>query len=206
MAKFKECHVGPVHALTIGDGVEIWAGSLAEINGRLWDLRLCLGISTAKGTSLLEFLGGAKAMLPSLDNIKPLPVLYIPWADFATPNLHAGSWEALYSDLAMLPPSSKIGIHCQGGHGRTGTALAILTALSGTTALNDCVRSMRKVYCRDGVESNAQLDYIEDMTGARLKDKPAKTFTTTTYGAAQDQGWEVPERAGWSAGIFGIKK
>ena len=60
--------------------------------------------------------------------------------------------------------------YCQGGHGRTGTALAIIGALSNCIPPGvDPVAEVRRRYCDLAVESAAQIEYIEAITGREVK-------------------------------------
>jgi hypothetical protein len=47
-----------------------------------------------------------------------------------------------------------------GGHGRTGTTLAILAHLSGACGTADPVQWVRETYCQDAVETRSQIDYL----------------------------------------------
>lgn len=80
---------------------------------------------------------------------------------------------------------------CIGGHGRTGTALAIVASLMGVKMEGrDPVEFIRWNYCKEAVETRSQIDYIEEITGRKIKKKtkPAKTTTTTYYSSAYKGG------------------
>jgi hypothetical protein len=63
-------------------------------------------------------------------------------------------------------------IHCVGGHGRTGTALAIIAHLTGQCGEMDPIEWVRKHYCKECIESTAQIEYIEDILDIVSTGKP----------------------------------
>lgn len=117
----------------------------------------------------------AKRLLPEeLWNYRDLPTLTIDWGDYGVPGLGAGWWRQLVDVIAAFPEGSKVGVYCQGGHGRTGTALSVMLSLAGIVPANaDPVAFVRKVYCDQAVESRAQISYIEGITGRKVKATPA---------------------------------
>jgi protein-tyrosine phosphatase len=63
-------------------------------------------------------------------------------------------------------------VHCWAGHGRTGTALAILAVLLGAAPPGDPVAWLRSVYCREAVETDGQLRYVGEITGRPVAAPP----------------------------------
>jgi len=102
----------------------------------------------------------------------------IEWPDGGVPILGTYFWDALLQDiedLAKVEGELDLLVMCLGGHGRTGTALAILCSLWNLIPMDeDPVLWVRERYCRNAVETEKQLDYIERMTGRKTDARPAK--------------------------------
>ena len=97
----------------------------------------------------------------------------IDWKDMSVPILGREDWIRLWKALKREAQKKKVTeliFACIGGHGRTGTALSIIAALSGQT--KDCpVTFIRSKYCEKAVEAKAQIEYIEEITGIKVKAK-----------------------------------
>jgi hypothetical protein len=107
---------------------------------------------------------------PALYEAKVPAILEISWPDFGVPR-RTGTWWELLADT-LLAYEGVVGICCTGGHGRTGTALSILVVLMGALGKKECpVKWVRKHYCGRAVENQAQADYIEEMSGRKIKTK-----------------------------------
>jgi protein-tyrosine phosphatase len=110
-------------------------------------------------------------------------LIQVDWEDFRTPSVGEMFWRALCDDIleeAARKQETNERLHvvvmCVGGHGRTGTALAILGCLLGFIPEDmDPVTWVRKHYCEEAVESHAQLDYIERITGRKVEEHPASS-------------------------------
>jgi len=93
-------------------------------------------------------------------------VLQINWPDYGVPNLPKAFWQEL---VAWLEFSRKdVIVCCDGGTGRTGTALSIMAGI-GRLTKTDPVKFVRKIYRHNAVEANCQLRYVEKMTGIKVK-------------------------------------
>lgn len=95
-------------------------------------------------------------------------VLFVDWSDGSAPDLPLQWWEDLAAHLRTVKGS--VAVCCQGGHGRTGTALAILCALLKVTGLEaenptDPIWYVRENYCDQAVETMAQVQYVERILG-----------------------------------------
>jgi len=101
-------------------------------------------------------------------------IIRIDWPDGGVPLLTENDWNSLISKLKkMKSRSDRETLHvlvcCVGGHGRTGTALAILAALTGA-APEEPVIFVRMEYCRKAVETKAQCRYIKGIAHIVVED------------------------------------
>lgn len=184
------CHTSPARAFTIG-GVHIFGGAwhkVAEQPG--WDLvfRLrdtMLGAATYEVMQPVQAItanGAAKTLLANLPGMSdllepPAPVITLDWPDFSIPSMPRRQWGTILDLIRALPSGSRVVFSCDGGHGRTGTALSILTGLAGLVEADaDPVAFVRAAYCRRAVESEEQTDYIESVTGMTVNDRPSYVF------------------------------
>ena len=82
------------------------------------------------------------------------------WPDGGLPPVKASFWRALIE--ACAAQNVPLVIHCIGGHGRTGTALAsILIAYS--IPAEDAIEYVREKHCTKAIETLAQERYLEDL-------------------------------------------
>ena len=136
---------------------------------------------------------------PRLATVGPSAVIQINWLDFGVPNLDRGFWEKLVADLediSAVRPTDVL-VMCLGGHGRTGTALAILGSLLGVIPASECpVRWVRANYCQRAVETAQQALYVADVTGREVSE----------LSAPHDPGWDtdMEEWARWFGHCGGL--
>ena len=115
----------------------------------------------------------------------------IDWPDGGIPIIPVRFWSHLVGLIKDIPGNGSIYIHCQGGHGRTGTMAAILAHFAGVMEADECpVSYIRGAYCDSACETKAQLYYVERVTGRTVvADTPSHAYTytatpqTTTPGA-----------------------
>ncbi len=144
-------------------------------------------------------------------NYKPLQdrrysIVALEWRDYGIPNLDLLDWKAIVG--AWLASKKPLLAFCQGGHGRTGTALAIIIGILGLSTTP--VRTVRKAYCLEAIETVEQTRYVAKITGLPSEEelikpawdktwmsykykKPAKQWYQTTY--EQDQLDEIEKEA-----------
>lgn len=201
------CPEKPVDVMEIG-GAVVWASRWSEMDDDLtWDLRIRLNDRFGDQSPLIVADERAQTLFattPELFAVQYPPTISINWPDFGTPPLDKAWWQGLVKALSEMPKDSNVGLYCQGGHGRTGTALSILAYLSGNVPVNtDPVYWVRKNYCADAVESWAQIDYIQRLTGEEITsiptsqikhDKMQKAHTTS---ATLMDGWEKDAGGVW---------
>lgn len=199
------CHKGALDVMEIGGSV-IWASGWADMDDDLtWDLRIRLNdrFAILDGSPLITADDRAKklfATTPEILAVQFPPTISINWPDFGTPPLDKAWWQGLTKALTAMPKGSNVAIYCQGGHGRTGTALSILAYLSGNVPANtDPVYWVRKNYCEEAVESWAQIDYIKEMTGEEITSLPTSQLKHNDKQAQQSSLWE-----GWEKDAGGV--
>lgn len=88
----------------------------------------------------------------------PWDHVHLPWVDFGVPDA-----DELRVALDEVLDRSRRGEHvevgCLGGHGRTGTALACLAVLTGTSP-GEAVEWVRATYCQKAVETEEQHAFV----------------------------------------------
>ena len=96
-----------------------------------------------------------------------LSVLNIYCPDFDVPLLYRKDWDNIAEKVRQHCNTL---IMCTGGHGRTGTVLAIIGCLLGYIPKSKCPVSWIKAnYCSKAIESQDQRNYIELITGRIIK-------------------------------------
>lgn len=87
------------------------------------------------------------------------PMAHLDWPDFSVPDdpddaIIAGQWI-----LEQIAAGKRVETGCLGGHGRTGTMLALLLVLQGVKP-GTAIERVRKTYCDEAIEGNKQIDLI----------------------------------------------
>lgn len=108
--------------------------------------------------------------------------LKIDWPDARIPTYSQLFWTHLHAFL-VEHITGDLFVHCMGGHGRTGTFLAILAALSRAHGDTNPVTFLRDRYCQEVVETSTQIWYIEQITGIDC------SAITTPHAARAVPGW-----------------
>ncbi|HEY9294466.1 MAG TPA: protein-tyrosine phosphatase family protein [Microlunatus sp.] len=81
------------------------------------------------------------------------------WPDFGVPDDRSRVWSALQSLIQRARDGQLVEVGCLGGHGRTGTALAIAAVLTGLDPA-DAVDWVRSNYCPEAVETPTQESFV----------------------------------------------
>ncbi len=166
---YKECHAGSIKvgACKVGGGktLELYGGGFSRgVQVHIADLIVDLTGYREQGPITLN---GPASESPALRPLVALglPTIFIDWPDGGVPALGREDWEAIaqaLKDFAAQHPRKtvRVLVACQGGHGRTGTALAILGTLLGLWSQQDPVAYLRANYCSWAVETEAQISYL----------------------------------------------
>jgi hypothetical protein len=199
-AQYEDCHTQQSHVLTIGN-TAIWVGAWRDMDqDNTWDLRVRMNDRFRLGSANVKADERARKLLsPLVTAHETPPTLNLDWPDFGAPGMNREWWVQLHADLSLLPEVLKaedanVAFYCEGGHGRTGTALSILSVLSGDVKENeDPIAWLRNKYCKEAVESWTQIDYIERIIGWEIASQPAgmlrtKGGYTYNYTGKEDDG------------------
>lgn len=90
-----------------------------------------------------------------------IKIISIPWPDMSLPEVPDDFWVALAQEIIYQDRNCLIA--CAGGHGRTGTALAILAHL--IAGIQNPIEFVRWAYCKEAVETHEQKNYVAKITG-----------------------------------------
>jgi hypothetical protein len=169
----KDCHKDGLYLFNIGQA-KIHAGSRRTHYG---DFQLCINLL---GSSEQDFIiscnkeiGSKFKKTQDILHIKQKPEIIFNWPDGSAPTLSKKEWQIFIKELSAI--EGNVLIHCWGGHGRTGTLLAILGFLSGTLK-GDCIKQIRNLYCEKAVETEVQFAYLKGTIGITTKEKASKPF------------------------------
>jgi len=162
------CHQGNVPVFETGN-LRVYAGG--STSGAClhdgWVLLDLAGLNVWKNVTVVGDLPFQRVR-----RVGPRAVISVHWPDGEAPNLRRSFWEALLDDLADICATEPVNllIACLGGHGRTGTALAIIVSLLDLVPEGECpVQWVRAHYCQNAVETEEQIVYIEAITGREVK-------------------------------------
>lgn len=188
------CHSGLTHLCTLANESTIYLGTerAFELSPKRFDLYISLlGKPGFNGDRMdKQVVTGnalARANMPAGLFTPPAMSLYIDWPDYGVPDLHAGFWDELVTYLQST--KLRVGIFCMGGHGRTGSAAAILLAKFGLLEEGECpVTVVRDLHCQEAVESLEQITYIETETKRKVVAEPNEKQFYAGYGGNYTQG------------------
>lgn len=126
-------------------------------------IALYTGLASKAVPSKLEVLDADFSSLKSMCGEAGPPAMVLDWPDYGNPPVVPAFWLSLHNILAARAAKSKkplnVVLFCQGGHGRTGTALASIMVACGTEA-RTALKFIWDVYCREAVETQGQEDYV----------------------------------------------
>ena len=136
-------------------------------------------------------------------------IIELDWPDMSIPKVPPAFWSALVTDIKARGIKS-VQAQCMGGHGRTGTALAIFLALMRPEhydSVDMLVKDLRMLYCENAVEKTSQFEYIAAATGLPYHGRigPSKHYGSagSSYGYQPQQTLFQP--TGADADAFGAE-
>lgn len=168
------CHTSPRAVFTAANGVEVYGTAFWAANklpAYTQGIFRAVGLnepSVGYGTTVEH--NDAGGLFWGLQLRQPIPIFNMPWADFDVPGMDYAWWDTLADNIAgiVVPDGARVAVAfaCDGGHGRTGTALSIIAQLLGEVPTGeDPVKWVRARYCENAVETIEQLAYVESVSG-----------------------------------------
>jgi len=85
--------------------------------------------------------------------------IYIDWPDFGTPADKVPIKALVQWMVEQLAAGKTLETGCMGGHGRTGTLLALLLCAQGVTP-PEAIERVRDKHCKKGIENEKQAKYV----------------------------------------------
>lgn len=155
-----------------GRSIEFWGGSEFSLPKRPFDPDLLIqaddleSVAACRPYSRTSYNKEASDFFADEDPsfLDPsFPHLIINWPDMSVPEFSKVWWHTLTDRIMEMPHESVVFVCCTGGTGRTGTILSILLALA--TDEQNPVEFVRKYYKDRAVETQEQLNYIQNITG-----------------------------------------
>ena len=163
--KVTRCYHAPQQVIA-GKGWGVWAGKKEDCTAtaRNYDVVMNLTFSSIKENHSIP--------IPELkkweDYSTPFIELQMDWPDYGAIGLPRKFWEELIEYLELH--KAKLLIFCQGGHGRTGTAIACLMVTGLDYTAKQSITWIRKNYCSSAIESVSQEDYIRKIARKTRKE------------------------------------
>jgi hypothetical protein len=108
----------------------------------------------------VEMKNNESGVIPNFSSTAAtIPTAFIPWADMKAP--HPNIVPYVKWAVELVNNGGWLQIGCIGGHGRTGTFLALMLLESGRAAnATEAVTKARGLYCDKAIETMAQADFI----------------------------------------------
>jgi len=189
------CHMGPKLVFEV-NGLEVYGGSKTEAAN--FYHKFDLVISAGEHLRMEEAKSLTSSILKSINLVKLVrdycpENLYLDWRDFGVPTYPREFWKGLVEilrkkgrDRKRRGGAYKVLVHCMGGHGRTGTVVAILAGLGSKWIEEDegvdLVEKVRGIYCHHAIETYGQVRYVEEITGRGSRaEVKARGVNTSTY-------------------------
>ena len=168
------CHTGHNLIFKTQDGIEVWGGGRNRSGG--WHLmnplpQLAIAPSETLGANKMDSgtdVPEGWSCEQHLTNGSPPLFVSLDWPDFSIPKVNKYFWYALVDDIHEHN-IKVISTQCAGGHGRTGTQLAILAHLllpteeHAWTDAGQLIEWVREQHCTHAVETKNQQQYIAEV-------------------------------------------
>ena len=161
---YKDCHGGAKEVFQIGK-VSVWgcAGMHVSLVPHPLVAQISFSSDITEEDVRVNNTGRAlfKNSLAYFRGLPNLPYMHIDWADRHEPPVPFIFWKHLVADL--MQAEGNLVVNCVGGHGRTGTALTCIAwAAHLVPKGEDAVAWIRKIYCKEAIESKDQFAYLKD--------------------------------------------
>jgi hypothetical protein len=175
--KSLKCYHAPQQVIA-GKGWGVWAGTKAGCieTANKYDVIMNLTFSSIKECHSIP--------IPELKKWEsyssPFIELQMEWPDCGIIRLPRAFWEELV--VYLETNHSKLLIFCQGGHGRTGTAIACLMVTALDYTAKQAIAWIRKNYCSSAIESVSQENYIRQIArkGRKQIEPESQAYTAET--------------------------
>lgn len=165
------CTHNPSHIINGGEW-GVWAGKKIDCKNfaNQFDVVLNLTYNSIKEPHVIP--------IPELQEYEDYNCKYteiqLDWPDYGVIALPQSFWIKLIQYLEK--ENKRLLVFCDGGHGRTGTALAILMCLSMDMTPEEAILWLKQNYCSQVVETEGQKAYIARMV--KLDEKTLKPLHT----------------------------
>jgi hypothetical protein len=157
------CTHRPQHIIA-GEGWGVWAGKKIDCQSYAndYDVVLNLTFTSIKEPHIIP--------IPELEEFEEMNCQFkeiqLDWPDYSVIRMPREFWAKLLkyledNKLRML-------VFCTGGHGRTGTALAVMMTMVLNYTPKQAIEWVRKNYCDEAIETTMQEFYIEQMAKVPL--------------------------------------
>lgn len=152
------CTHFPQHIID-GEGWGVWAGKKEDCRyrARNFDVVLNLTFTSIKEPHVIP--------IPELSEFAEVDCQYkeiqLDWPDYGVISMPREFWVRLLEYLEKN--RLKMVVFCLGGHGRTGTAIAIMMGLALGYTAEQAINWVRRHYCFSAIETPGQEAYIKRM-------------------------------------------
>ena len=183
---FKKCHTG---AIKVSSNPDVYlGGGSRDAEPTKWSEKhpngLLIDLAKVVYTDLASNYGFS---LPHTTKC-----IQIHWKDWEASALDATDWNRITEEVARI---GEVLIFCQGGHGRTGTAAAILLTLLGKCDGSQATGYVRSNYYKDAVETLEQTEYLDNLLGMQVdRAAPRISFSFEQKGGYHDLGYKPFKR------------
>lgn len=194
-----------------GRSWSVWAASKEEARLARRDFDIIINCTGMAGPSREQHrLPSGLEKFVSKNRKEPEEIL-LDWFDGEDIDLEPEFWPALAEYLSKH--RARTLVHCIGGHGRTGTAIACLMVASCNFGAHKAINWIRKHYCEEAIETMKQIWYVERVAKRLGKDKDDEPLAqeavhATVSSVTQNQQGEIkrsPVKGGYGLYCYGCK-
>lgn len=155
---FKKCSHTPQQIIE-GDGWGVWGGKKEDClrYAKDFDVVLNLTFTSIKEPHVIP--------IPELQEFEDYGCRYkeiqLDWPDYGVIVMPKEFWQKLLNHLETN--KLRMLVFCTGGHGRTGTALAVMMTMALDFTPTEAIDWLREHYCDGAVETLNQEEYVRNM-------------------------------------------